>query len=311
MLAPATALAAQRVPACEDDRVSVEGTFGGRWVGAIESACEALRSLQDRDGEARVVLRGDPAGRVRVRVELADGRSAERVAASPEDLPRVIEALVTVPPTEEVTPAEPEPADPKEPPPAPRESSPREDAPRRASSAPAPTEGIALSFDVSALLAFRVLGPTATLGPGLILAGDIDIAHGWIIGLRLRGDPVLFHVDHGLQLESATLGGGLELARRFELASVAALDAGLGVDGLCDIPWDNAHTLAMTGPHGDKRGAEGDVRPRAFAKILVPGRGLSFIGQVGLEVSPLRAASDKPAPWIGGEVAAGIAWGSR
>lgn len=291
-----TALAQSPAPLCADERVGIEGSFDSIWTAAITDACLRLRDLPDRDASARLSLAPVPSGGgVSLRLDLSDGRSAVRIARVPEELPRVMEALVTLPPA--APPAET---------PKPPVTPPNDTLPARPVVAPhagAIDDGaVPIAFDAAVLATGRVLGPAAHVGVGVVASGDLDIDRGWILGLRVRADVANLDLEDGGRLKSVTFGGGLEFARRVSIEDALALDFGLGADGLVDVPAEGHRD----GRSGDD--ARGDLRARAFSKAWVSGRGVSFIGMLGFEVSPIRVGGDDSLPAFGGEVGVGIGW---
>jgi len=292
------AVAQPGAPGCADEKVDVAAGFDSTWSDSISEACQHLAGLQDRDPGATLSLDPEPSGSgVRVRLELGDGRRATRIARVPEELSRVMEALVTLPPPMSEPPAKSSapaeavasgvPAVPKKPASLDAASADREDS-------------IPLSYDVALLATMRLLGPAATLGLGIVASGDLDIDRGWVVGLRARADLANLNLEHDADLSSVTLGGGAELARRISIQDSVAVDLGLGADGLADVPVE-----------GRKKNddARGDVRVRTFAKLWVTGQGLSFAGLLGFELSPIRVGEGASLPAFGGELGAGIGWG--
>lgn len=288
---------------CLDGQLHVDGGFDVTWAEAIERACASLEKLTDRDRAAKVELRPLAGGAgANVSLLLGDGRTAERVASSPAELADVLEALFALPPTTPTAPdmAAPPPVAAKPPPPA---------APTLRATAdtsatpPAKNEPERPRIDVEMVGTARLSGAPVTLGLGLVVAADLDIAHGWLVGVRGRVDPLLVDVERHAEAEGLELGGGIELGRRLDVGPVA-VDVGLGADGIAEVPFDGGRRS------GGRREARGDVRPRVFGKLWVPARGFAFMGQLGLEVSPSHLADDRTErPGVGGELGAGVAWG--
>lgn len=285
---------------CLDGQLHVDGGFDADWSEAIRRACVTLEKLTDRDRAAKVELRPVAGGGgANVSLRLGDGRAASRVAATPTELGEVLEALFALPPVEAPKPEPPQEAPKTEPATKPDALTPNEaggppdERPR---------------FDLEILGTARVAGAPTTVSLGVVVAGDLDIAHGWLVGVRARIDPLVVDVEHHGEIEGLELGGGVELGRRID-AGVLAVDLGLGADALAEVPFDRRRRGGATNAtRGDQ--ARGDVRPRAFGKIWVPARGFAFIGQVAVEVSPLHLADDRSArPGVGGELGAGVAWG--
>lgn len=284
----ATASSAQ-TSGCGKD-VLVTGALTADWEEAVARVCVALRGMADRDANAQVSIAPDGSDGIIVSVQLTDGRTAVRRLRVPDQLDSVIEALVALPPEDRTDP----PIEPA-PPPLPASTPPR--LPTR--------DTVDLSGDVAVLGATRVLGDPGTFATGLIVSADLDIAHGWIVGLRGRADPLNVGMEGEGELTGGTFGGGVELARRLYVAAEVALDLGVGADGLVDIPYDGGRGLSRSADD-----ATGDVRPRVFGKVWVPRGSVAFTGLIGFEVSPLRLASkDDEGPSFGGEVAVGVGWG--
>lgn len=292
---------------CLDGQLHVEGGFDADWSDAIRRACVTLEKLTDRDRGAKVELRPvTGGGGANVSLRLGDGRATERVAATPTELGEVLEALFALPPVEVAQPevAKPEPK---------KANAPEPEAPTPETPKPEPNEAESPSserprFDLEIVGTARLAGAPTTVALGVVVAGELDIARGWLVGVRARVDPLLVDVDHHGEIDGLELGGGLELGRRID-AGVLAVDVGLGADALAEVPFDGRRRgSAANATRVDE--VRGDVRPRAFGKIWVPARGFAFIGQVAVEVSPLHLADDRATrPGVGGELGAGVAWG--
>ncbi len=293
---------------CPAAGVTVTGAFGPSWTGEIAAACSRLLELAERDPDAKVTLRQGPDDTVQVRVALSRGRTADRVAREAGELTSVLEALVTLPPVAPML----QPVSPPAAAPPPGVSAsptvttpatPRRPAPRPPETAGA--SGSAVSFDVAAVAVGRAAGEEAQAGVGIVGSGNVDIQHGWLVGLRVRADVANFELDAG-HLDSATFGGGLELGRRFVVVEAAQIDLGLGVDGLADVNVGSGGRSSRRGRVSDD--VDGDVRPRVFTKLWAAGPGLSFCALLGFEVSPLGLAGRGDRPAFGGELGIGIGW---
>jgi hypothetical protein len=286
---------------CVDAAVTVTGGFDAVWAQELERVCASLQTLPDRDPHARLELAAAETG-ASLTVHLADGRSGRRLVSRPEDLGSAVEALLTLPPAPVAEPAARAPTPPPPPPDRPAVVRPA------ASNDERPT---AIRFDLAALATSRLLGAPATLGIGTVVSGTMAVDDAWLVGLRARLDPVLINLSEHGEVEGGAFGGGVEGARRVRLAEAVKLDFGLGVDGLADVPYGGGRDGGGRDGGRDGDDVSGDMRTRAFAKVLVSGQGVSFAGLLGFELSPLRIGDSgrRERPAYGGELGLGIGWG--
>lgn len=265
--------------------VSVEGEVPAPWAPALENVCDSLSRLPDLDPAARArVTMASP--KVKVSVQLTDGRTAERRIANPERLVPTLEALMVVPrlPQKAVAPIESEPVRrplrPLESPPM--ISAPPDDSPRAIDAAQA-------NFELGAAFGARI-GRDMAFSPQVF--ANYHIAD-WRLGAALRWDPSFdepepFGPNRGGQRQ--TFVGELQLARHFD---VFKLGVDLGV----------SPRLALTLPT-----ARVDLRGGAFARIGVRVGDVNFFAVLDGEVARTPGLNPASPFELTGGIALGAAW---
>jgi hypothetical protein len=333
-----------RAHAAEDNCatwLSRDPLLDGAWAVASDQACAELDTSTDRDPQARLEIRRGPP--VIVRVVMSDGRAAEREVRHPEDLTRVLSALVLLPrlpgvaasTTEPVpTPAEPiastasvtasdPPAtaqDPTVPAPSPA-SKPTAAKPTpsdESTDVPVIVSTTTVAPDLGAEFVTRLFGGGggyASAGARIFAGINLDA---WLLHGAGRIDPGVFPLDRAPRgFEMMSFGGGLSGARRLTLSDLAHLDLGLGVDVINDRQdidlgrrgdGDRGETQAR-GEHSSSV----DVRPEAHVRFnLRSSLGIAFVASAAVEVSPARVAEDissvHPLPTWGASLGVGIGW---
>src|SRR5882672_5481578 len=97
-------------PACHGPSLTTEGALESEWIPVVAIIHARLRRNDDLDKCAELHMSQSQDG-LRVRVTTADGRTAIRHVALPENLLVTVEALLELPPTVAVQAAPPEPGD--------------------------------------------------------------------------------------------------------------------------------------------------------------------------------------------------------
>src|SRR5438445_1804576 len=91
--------ASNQRPACQGPSLATEGSIGSEWMPVVAVIQARLRRNDDLDHCAELHMIRSQDG-LRVRVTTADGRTATRFVALPENLLVTVEALLELPPTE-------------------------------------------------------------------------------------------------------------------------------------------------------------------------------------------------------------------
>ncbi len=291
--------------------VSIGGGLGPEWLEATREVCGSLGRLRDLDRSARLTIEASArAGEVRVRVDLADGRSAVREVALPAHLLHVVEGLVTMPPapTAPPPPPPPAPAPPAPAPPAPAAPAkpPAKRPPSAVAATPSPRgeatdekTGLA-HVEVGAQVVGRLAGSPGYGSVGLALAGDVHV-DGWLVGLAARWDPaVLLLEDPPEDFEMTSFGGGLEVGRRLPVHEGIDLDVGLGLHVLGELQsmrTPGAEPEEEGEERGDREGPHTtatafDVRAQPWVQLHLGEGSVRPTATLAFEVSPLRAGRD-------------------
>jgi hypothetical protein len=249
---------------CADPRIRVDGELDRRWIDPIVRLCETLASMRDVDAAVRI--RFVPAGDgVIAEATTSDGRTALRRVRSPDDLPLMVEALVTLPPTPEEPPRKQSGAPPSPPPPSPL--------------APGNERGVAIEAG-GAVEARLSRAPTYISGGVVGHAGLV--ATDWIFSLLVRWEPLQSDppgVSSGFEMD--TIGAGFAVMRRVAQAEGLAFDAGVTAMLISE-------TQSIQLGDQEIAGSQTDVRVGAAARTLIGTGAFRFAPELEAEISPAR-----------------------
>ncbi|MBX3225743.1 MAG: hypothetical protein KIT84_30800 [Labilithrix sp.] len=305
---------------CAEPDVTMEGQPGDKWRDAVAVVCADLGALKDRDPTAtvRLVAAGDD---LVVEVTLADGRTALRRVREPLALRRVLEALLSLPPTPTPTPTptQPAPADLAKPPPevhenesgstAPVLSGDRQPPPPPVAERPTPppVARTTPTAELSVSTAGRAGGGAWSVAP----TAEASLLFGhWQLGLSARWDVVQhMNARRAEDFEMESLAVGLAVARRIDLGRVD-LDVGFS-------PRLVVETQSHEIDDDDETESATDVRAAAFGRFSFGRGALRPFLAVDAELSPARVrrkihlAPELPPlpPWSAG-LALGLTWSS-
>jgi hypothetical protein len=301
---------------CANVAVEVTGDLDPRWSSELSRACAQLASHSDLDTSAHLRLfsfgsRPVPAhlpNPVQLTATLNDGRSAQRLVRTPQELSHTLEALLVLPPSPRAD-AE---ASAPEPAPGVEQSVDTEKPPalsgERAANSRAPSGlGWEISLDVAARLgrAPTYVGAAYELYAGL-LPGDF-----WL-GVMLRWEPVLHAAQSSVPSEHqlSMLSGGVLGAWRVLSGFV---DVELGIDVLG----------SSASQHHDYYGREVsnncfDIRTGPIVRVLLGEPHWRWVLSLGADIVPYRIAragrhgSELPVVpvWSAG-LSVGAAWERR
>jgi hypothetical protein len=285
------AYADERGSVCADPRIRVEGELDQRWLDPIVRLCERLGSMQDVDASVRI--RFVPAGDdVIAEATTGDGRTALRRVESPAELPMVVEALVTLPPTPKAPQQEP-----------PRVPQPEPTRPR------AERSGVAI--EVGGALEARVLRAPTYVSGGITGHAGL-VANDWILSLLVRWEPAQSGpsgVPSGFEMD--TVGAGFSVMRRLAHSEGCAFDAGAIAMLLSET---------QSAQLGDQEiaGSQTDIRIGAVARALIGSGALHFVPGLEAEISPARLRNsiriDDSLPQLPAwsvALEAGLVWGGQ
>lgn len=283
--------------ACAASQLQVEGAIGARWVEALGRLCGELGARSDLDRDAVLRLRAAEGDQLNLHVTLRDGRSAERLVRTPDELLLAVEALLAVPELPQ--------------PPSAASTPPPQAAPQLEPNTrkPEPEPAPALGVEVTGELMVRLARAPSYGSPALALFVSL-LPEDWWLGLTLRWEPgqSLVSGRRPPDFEMDSVATGLIVGRRLQLGNLGVLLGGsaLIVDVIQSsrpIDVEDTHTAA-------------DVRFGLVSKLLWGKPPWRLAISLDVDVSPARVGHELhlvpalPAlpSWSAG-VGAGVAWG--
>ncbi len=300
---PSRVRAEETETVCEDSRVRIQGKPEVRWLEPIVRSCEALRTMEDVDGTARVRI--VPSGNeLIVEVALRDGRSTLRRVKEPAGLLPTLEALLTVLPAPTVEVPKTETAG---------LAHANDVAPTKAVPSPAvivASEPTAppFSVEIGASAGGRVAGSKAYLSVAPAVFAQLRAGE-WLFGMHARWDilQVLEKTPvSGFEME--TIAVGLSVSRRLTIP-LGSVDIGLS-------PRVVAETQSFLVKGSEQADTQADVRIGAYSRAAFGHSSLRLFVELDADLSPGRARRDiridpslPPLPSWSAGLGAGVVWG--
>ena len=293
-----TVAAATAPVPCTDPTIRMVVPPGPQWENAVEDLSAHLRTLSDLDRCARILVTPQGTG-VALEITTGDGRKASRRANSVQDLLRVTEAVLVLPPPPVAT----------EPKLSPLEYPPT--SPNASERSRQPLPG-ATHVELGVGGAFRLGGSPTYGGAGLAGFAEFDLEH-WLIAVSARLDFIDGYLVQAtpsdFYMQSTAVG--VTVGRRLEI-SHANLDALAG---------PNLVLESQDGDDGNTElhGAAADFRLGLVVRLSGPrSSSLRAFVAADLEGSPGRVHTQKfvsrslpPLPWWSSGVSVGVVWGAR